>query len=799
MKKEQTEIFLVDANNIIYRSFFAIKAFTTSTGEPTNAVFGFVSTLFKILRDYKPERIAVVFDTPAPTFRHKILQEYKIARKPMPPELSAQIPVIKEIIKYAGIASIEKESYEADDIIACLALKFAEENCDVVILSGDKDILQILSRRIQIINPGTWERIDEKVFFEKYGFFPCNIVDYLALSGDASDSIPGVRGIGEKTASTLIREFKTIENLYQNINALSGKKKELLLSGKESAFLSKRLVQLNCNIPIEISVQDIKRNQPELDKISEIFNKLEFKKFNKEIKEVFGLKDEISFFQDVLAIGDRVFAFEGILNNPSHFERYLKDASVEKIGSGIKEKIKLLVKKNMHLSQPYFDLEVASFLTGKKFSSADILTQKALYQQILSSEEMDFLFHSIEMPLIEVLADMEMTGILVDVEYLEALKKEYANEMNMLQESIYNNAGEVFNINSPGQVAKILYQRLGLPSGKKTKAGYSTDTEVLSRLRTRHKIVDLILQYRELAKLCNTYIEGFSSFINPDDSRIHPEYQQAVASTGRLVCRNPNLQAIPVRTERGGKIRKVFIAGEDATLYSFDYNQIELRILAHFSNDPVLVESFKKGRDIHLETAKQLFSFETNSLFESQEIEKYRRIAKTINFGIIYGMNSYGLSNRLDCSVEEAQAFIDAYFAKFRGVRSYIQKLIEQAEKNRYAITLFGRKRYLPEIIAENRNQKEFARRVAINMPIQGTASELIKIAMIKIHQFLKKENLKSNLILQIHDELVFEICNDEIEIVEKIRQLMEEVYNLNVPLSVDVQKGKNYLEMSKI
>lgn len=795
-------IFLIDANNIIYRSFFAIRTFTNSTGQPTNAVFGFVSTLLKILREYKPEYIVVAFDTPAPTFRHKILEEYKITRKPMPPELSAQIPVIKEIIKSFGIAYIEKETYEADDILACLALKFKAEGKNVVIFTGDKDILQLLCENITVINPATWERIDTKSFTEKYGFDPANIIDFLALAGDSSDSIPGVSGIGEKTAMVLVKEFGTIENIYNKIDSIKGKKKEILFSGKDSAFLSKRLISLCCDVPIQILLEDIRRKEPDLEKISQIFQSLEFRKFNNQLDEIFGSKNFRNVFQDtqdIVVVRDKIFDFSEILKNPSQYVQYLEDSTAEKIGIKIKDKIKNLAGKKVIFSQPYFDLEIASFLLGRTIQSGEISTLRKDYQQILESEGMDFLFHSIEMPLIEVLADMEMRGILVDKVFLETLKNEYENEMKGLQEKIYGIAGEVFNLNSPSQVATVLFDKLGLPPKRKTKAGYSTDTEVLSQLRSRHKIVDLILQYRELAKLCSTYIDGFLCFINPDDARIHPEYQQAVASTGRLACRNPNLQAIPVRTERGGKIRKIFIAPEGASIYSFDYNQIELRILAHFSKDPVLVESFKKGQDIHLETARQLFAIESSSLFGNQEIETYRRIAKTINFGIIYGMNSYGLSNRLGCSQIEAQSFIDTYFSKFQGVRNYIYTSVYEAEKTGYVKTLFGRKRYLPEILSENRNQKEFAKRVAVNMPIQGTASELIKLTMIKIHQFLKKKNLKSAIILQIHDELVFEIYQDELWVVDEIKKIMEDIYMLEVPLDVDVQKGKNYLEMSKI
>ncbi|HOL50237.1 MAG TPA: DNA polymerase I, partial [bacterium] len=751
-------VFLIDANNIIYRSFFAIRGFTTSTGQPTNAIFGFVSTILKILKDYKPEYLAVAFDTPAPTFRHRLLEQYKITRKPMPEELSAQMPVMKEILKAFGITMVEKESFEADDLLACLALKFSGAGHRVIIVSGDKDILQLLSEKINVLNPASWELMDVEHFMEKYSFHPRNIVDYLALCGDASDCVPGVPGIGEKTASDLIKEFGTIENLYENVESVQGKRKQLLIDGKENVFLSKRLVQLSCDTGLEMNIEDIKRKSVDAEKIRQIFQSLEFRKFEPQLEEIFGLNVNSSIPQDAFAIGDRIFNFNEILANPFQFAAELTDEHLVKLGTNIKEKIKLLMSKNFHLSPPYFDFHIASFILGKSLSGTDIFQIYNAYLELFKQHQMDFLIHSIEMPLIEVLAFMEMNGVLVDTEYLDVLKKEYESEMAALQEKIYHIAGEVFNINSPSQVATILFDKLGLPPKRKTKTGYSTDTTVLEQLRSRHKIVELILQYRELSKLCSTYIDGFIPFINSADSRIHPEYHQTVASSGRLVCHNPNLQSIPVKTEKGGKIRKIFIAPENATLYSFDYSQIELRILAHFSKDKNLIEAFQNNRDIHIETAKQLFPLQQDCLFGTDEIEKYRRIAKTINFGIIYGMNEYGLAQRLACPVEEARVFIDCYFARFPLVKAYIQKAVEDAEKKGYASTLSGRRRYLPEIHSQNRNQKEFAKRVAVNMPIQGTAAELIKLAMIKIHDLIKKEKMKSKMILQVHDELVFEI-----------------------------------------
>ncbi len=798
MDNEQKKIFLIDANNIIYRSFFAIGRFTTSTGQPTNAVFGFVSTLLKILKEYKPVHMAVVFDAPGPTFRHSLFEEYKIARKPMPDELQAQIPVIKEIIKRFGMKILQQDGYEADDLLASVALKFSERGFDIVVITGDKDILQLLNRKITVLNPATWKVTDENIFQEKYGFAPASIVDYLALAGDASDSIPGVRGIGEKTAAQLVRKFGSIENIYENIADIKGRTRDILMADKNSAFLSKKLVLLSCNIPLEITEEHLKISQPNILAIKEIFQNLEFRKFENSISEIFSLSSSNNN-HDSFAIGESIFDFREITENPQKFKQKLEDKNILKIGKDIKEKTKLLASKNIHLSQPYFDVSIASFLLGKSISAADILQAYRQYREELTKQQMEFLFDCVEIPLIEVIVSMETNGILVDTGYLKELKDQYQEEMDQLQEKIFALVGEVFNINSPSQVGRILFERLGLPSKRKTKTGYSTNTNVLEQIRDRHKIVDLILQYRELSKLCSTYIDGFSEYISPVDSRIHPEFLQTGVSSGRLACRNPNLQAIPVKTEKGGRIRKIFIAAREAVLYSFDYNQIELRVLAHFSDDPVLCDAFKNGRDIHLETAKQLFPFQSDSLFGSEDVERYRRIAKTINFGIIYGMNAYGLAQRLSCTPEEGQAFIESYFAKFQGVRRYIHRSISDAEKLGYARTMFGRKRYLPEIHSENKNQREFACRVAINMPIQGTSAELIKLAMIEIHKLMKSRNLQSKMILQIHDELLFEIYEEEQDVVEEIRTIMENIYNLNVPLKVDVQKGKNYLELTKI
>lgn len=786
------KILLIDGTYIAYRSFFAIRNFQTTSGEPTNAVFGFVSTLLKLLKEFPDCSFAVAFDVKAPTFRHQMLEQYKITRKPMPDALSAQIPVIKEVVKGFGITIYERAGYEADDILATIATRLMEAGMDVLLVTGDKDAFQLLSENVEILNPATWEVTNTKSFIEKFSFPHTASVDYLALVGDVSDNIPGVPGIGEKTALKLISEFSSIESLYERIDEVepvSVRKK--LVAGKDLALLSKQLVILKKDVP-GISEQDICPPKPDLSAIESIFQRLEFRKFLGQTKELFGISTEDD---EMLALGQVVIPFSEILSEPDRFRPLCEDPKILKTGSGLKEKIRTLISHGITFSPPYFDISIARFLTGETSVSPDILSVRKQLEKEISEGGLSYLFSEIEMPLVKILAGMEMRGILLDLDYLNQLAREYDEKINILTERIYQAAGEQFNLNSPSQVGYVLFERLGLQSGKKTKTGYSTDYRVLSKLKNAHPVIDLLLEYRELAKLKNTYVDALCALINPETHRVHPTFSQTATTSGRLACRDPNLQALPVRSEQGGKVRRVFISPSGYTFYSFDYNQVELRVLAHFSEDPVLCDAFSKGRDIHLETARILFPEKFDSLFSGQQ-DALRRIAKTINFGIIYGMGEFGLSEQLGCSVEEARFFIEAYFARFAGVKRYISRVIEECEKQLFVKTLFGRKRRLPEIVGQNHHQKEFARRVAVNMPIQGTAAELVKLAMVKIGAFLEKSASDCHIILQVHDELLLEIPEGKESIAKEIEDIMKGVYPLRVPLAVNVKRGKNYLDM---
>ncbi|MCL5408791.1 MAG: DNA polymerase I [Candidatus Omnitrophica bacterium] len=789
------ELFIIDASYIMYRSFYAIKNFTTSTGQPTNAIYGFVSTLLKILKENDARYIIMAFDMKGPTFRHKMFEEYKITRKPMPDELSGQIPFIREIVHDFGIPIMEKEGYEADDIIASITEKFRTDVDKITIITGDKDLFQLLKPNIKILNPATWKTTDEKTFEENYGFKTINIPDFLSLTGDVSDNIPGVKGIGEKTAVKLIRQFSTIENIYENLEKITPDSvREKLISGKDFAFLSKKLLNLRKDIDIDADINSFKTDEPDKKALGEIFQKLEFKKFSAPVNEIFFEETE-EFF----AFGDNVYKFSDVKKEPGEFKNLCENPSILKIGKNIKEKIKFFSSDNINLSGPYFDMEIASFLTNYVSQQQDILFQWRDYCEKIKDEEVEDLFYNIEMPMIEVLFRMEERGLLLDTQYLHTLEKDFSFKVSELTEKIYAISGEVFNINSPQQLSNVLFERLKLPKSKKIKTGYSTDVNALLKLKNMHPIIPLLLEYREDTKLKTTYIDTFLAMADKKTNRIYTNFSQTSTSSGRLACYNPNLQTLPVRTEKGGMIRKAIIPPDDAFLYSFDYNQIELRILAHFSEDKFLMDAFSKNRDVHLETARILFPAQFDSIFQEENTSSLRRIAKTINFGIMYGMGSYALSEQLSCSVEEAQSFIDSYFLKFSGVKKYINDVIESAEKNGYVQTLSGRKRRIPEIKSENRNQREFGKRVAINMPVQGSASDIIKIAMLKIYDKIKKEKLKSRLILQVHDELVFEIYEKDKDVVGEIKQIMENAYTLNVPVTVDVEKGKNYLELKKI
>ncbi|MGB9677259.1 MAG: DNA polymerase [Candidatus Ratteibacteria bacterium] len=797
------EIYLIDGTCLIYRSFYALPKLKTSTGIITNAIYGFTSTLLKILKEKKIEYMAIFFDLQVPTFRHITFEKYKEKRKPMPDELKGQITKIKEIINYLGIKYMEKEGYEADDLIGSFVEKNKKKDCEIFIIGCDKDILQLIDDNVYVINPVNYEIIDKNYIIKKYGFPPEKIVDFIALSGDASDNIPGIPGIGEKTAISLLSKFNSIEDIYNNLEKIDSEKlREKLKKNKEIAFISKELAKLNKEIFDEIDLEEIRIKVPQLHKLFELFELFEFRKLKETLKELF---PEVESFQDIenligFSTGE-IVRYNEILENTAKYREILDDKSIGKIGFNLKDKIVALYKKGIELKNIEFDFSIAQHLTGRVIYNKDIFKLKEEYEKLLNLLEMYDLFKEIEIPLIEVIAWMEINGIKVDIEYLLQLKKKFEDEIEEIRNKIFSLAGEVFNLNSPSQVAEILFEKLKLPIIKKTKTGYATDISVLKELSNIHPVPHYLLAYRELYKIKSTYIDGIQPFINEKTGRIHPVFSQISTTSGRLTCSNPNLQNLPIKTQKGGLVRKIFCADEKFCFYSFDYNQIELRVLAHFSEDPVLIDAFENNKDIHNETAQLILSSE--SLFSPlnlENLEEKRRIAKTINFGIIYGISPYGLSKELGISVEEASLFIKKYFEKFGKVKEYIEKVIEEAEKKGYVETLLKRRRYIPELKSSNRNEKEFGKRVAINMPIQGTAAEIIKVAMNKIYRKFREENLKSKLVLQIHDELLFEVDEDEEEIVKEIViNAMKNSISLKVPIKVDVKKGKNFLEMEGI
>lgn len=799
------DIYLVDGSSLVYRSFYAIRDLKTATGQPTNAIYGFTTTFLKILKEKKPDYMLIFFDLKGPTVRHEAFAEYKATRKPMPDELVVQLPEIKKVLKLLGIRFYEYQGYEADDLIASSSKKFRGSSNRIFIVTGDKDLLQLISSDIVVVNPADGSIMDEERFKTEYGVGPEKIPDIIGLAGDKSDNIPGLPGVGEKTALKLIKEFGCINEIFNNIDRVAPEKlKNKLKEGRETVFLGKNLGILIDDVPLEMSLQDAAVAPADIKGLLELFEKLEFRKLAESIKDKYFKNDaNISSCENIIGFSPGgVFKYEDTKNDLRRFKSLFESEEVEKCGFNIKEKIIELERQSINLAMPFFDINVAMHLTGEVVEEEDIFACRDKYIESLENQGLKKLFEELEMPLVKTLARLEVNGIKIDLEFLNSLSGKFKNQLDVLQKKIYLSAGEEFNINSTRQLADILFKKLCLPPKRKTKTGFSTDNAVLKELLSVHPIAALILQYRETYKLKSTYIEGLIPYISKETGRIHPVYSQAATSTGRLSCSNPNLQNLPVKTELGSEIRRAFCADAPNILYSFDYSQIELRILAHFSEDAYLIEAFKKDKDIHQETADILFS--RDSLFApSTEVpagKDARRAAKTINFGIIYGMGPYGLSQELNIALPAADNFIKEYFAKFKGVREYIGKTIKFVEERGYVATILKRRRYIQEVQSLDKKQKEFGRRAAINMPIQGSAADLIKAAMNRIYEYFVSEKLKSKLVLQVHDELLFEVVpEEEKSLCGNVKKIMEEVMHLKVPLKVDVKKGANYLDMKNL
>jgi len=841
----EKRLYLLDATAFCYRAFYALSGLSTSFGQPTNAIYGFINILNKIIKDNKPEYLGVCFDVSRDTFRSKKFAEYKIQRPPMPDGLSSQISFIKNIVRAYGLPLFELEGYEADDMIATLARAAVERGMEVTIVSSDKDILQLVDKNTRVLSPGKDETViyDTEQVIERFGVKPDRITDIVALMGDSVDNIPGVKGIGEKTAQALIVEFGALDKLLNHPEKIKQEKvRRLIEDNIDKIKLNKELAVLDCKVPVDFSLSGLKVAPADTEALFKIFKHLEFRKFlkglpqaepaqEKDLKAVGDAQlrgllkpgDELYFYasspEDIaLCAHKKIFRTSGIGKN---LKNILEDKSIKKIGHDLKKSVVLFSKENIKLDGLYFDTMIAAYLANPSKSAyaltdlaldyldepliKDISSQKALDCVIrlkpkleieLNDKELAKLFFDLEMPLVEVLAGMELNGIKIDTVLLKKLSSQIQKRLIKLIEGIYELSGTQFNINSPKQLAEILFVKLKLPVVKKTKTGASTDEEVLNKLSDKHKLPALLLEYRQLMKLKNTYIDALPKLIDKDTGMIHASFNQTGTETGRLSSSNPNLQNIPLKSDIGKNIRKAIIASDDKNyLVACDYSQVELRILAHFSKDKILIHAFEHNLDIHRTTAAKIHGLE-----EKDVTDKIRDTAKRVNFGIIYGLSAYGLSRDLGIGPDEAQSFIDAYFTTYPQVKDYITGQIKKAHEDGFVTTILGRRRYLPEINNKSVVLKQFAERQAVNTPLQGSAADLIKLAMVKIDEDLKKKGLKSKMTMQIHDELVFDVPHRELnELVGLARERMETVLKLDVPIRVDIKKGRNWMDLEEV
>jgi len=855
------KIVLVDGNNLVFRSYYATayngNFMKNSKGFPTNALFGFANMINKIMDEEKPNKILVAFDK-GKTFRHDKYDFYKEGRMETPDELNMQMPLVLEMLDYMGIKHYSIDNYEADDIIGTFA-RICDEHKDyeATIISSDKDLLQLLSSQvgIKLLKQKDHIRYNPESFKKEYGIDPINIIDLKALMGDSSDNIPGVKGIGEKTALKLLNEYKTLDGIYENIDKIKGSVYDKLISDKENAYISYEIATIEKNVPMEISIGDITYTDINLEKLNELYEDLEFysflKKINRTKKEenvdyivvsdvsILDKIKECSVFlettktnyhnTDIIGMG----VYDG---KTSYFIPIdiLKDNPLFLLKSEINtydaKKLTVALKwHNIYVSNIKFDTMISAYLLEynlkediaylanemgysidfrehlyptkgeldiEKIMLNAVKKAKFIYdtkQELIDKMKMDELyelFDTIEMPLSLVLADMEYTGINIDIDVLKDMGEEIKIKIELISNTIYNYAGEEFNISSPIQLGEILFGKLNLPHGKKGKTGYSTAADVLEKLIEYHPIIESILEYRMLTKLYTTYIEGLISTIS-DDGKIHTIYTQTLTRTGRLSSIEPNLQNIPIRHEYGRLIRKAFVASPDSYIVSSDYSQIELRILAHIADVESLIEAFKEDMDIHTKTAMDIFK-----MSEREVTKDMRRTAKAVNFGIIYGMSSYGLSENIGVKPKEASEFIEKYLSMYPGIKKYMDDTISDAKENGYVRTLLNRKRSIPELNNKNYIIRSGAERMALNTPIQGTSADLIKKAMVELDREIKKRKLTTKMILQVHDELVFDAPKSELEELKKIvTKIMENTYTLKVPIKIDIEYGNNWYQ----
>ena len=862
------KLLILDSNSILNRAFYGVRYLSAKDGTPTNAIYGFLNILLKLIKEQEPDYICAAFDVKAPTFRHKQYEGYKAQRKPMPEGLAAQMPLAKDVLRAMGVTILEKEGYEADDIIGTVARLCEESEISCFIATGDKDDLQLASDKTKVILTVTKSGYNETIIYddkgvkEKYHVTPTEFIDVKALMGDPSDNIPGVKGVGEKTAMSLIEKHHSIEYIYENIDdiGLKGAMLQKMKDGREMAFMSKELATINRNTPIEFNAEkcvfDGFENNGEL---YEILKRLELNSIIKklDLSGVDNVKENEDIFKDFsYQVGDKnmisgdkvtvVLDFDGdnissaavgagnnavVLNEQDDIKELLEDDSIAKVMFDVKEAIVKLncridIKniaddtaiaaylvdpaKNEYtiekLASEYFgtviekpEVKQLSLLDDVETDRSEYLAKCAVALGVLNERIGDKikengqekLYQEVELPLVTVLAHLEINGFLVDDHQLKEFADKLGEKIDALTNEIYMLAGEEFNINSPKQLGVILFEKLELKPVKKTKTGYATNADVLEKLRDKHPIVNFIMEYRQLAKLKSTYCDGLRAVVNPNTHRIHSVFTQTVTVTGRLSSTEPNLQNIPTRTELGREIRKMFVAKEGYVLVDADYSQIELRVLAHIANDETMINAFRNNEDIHAVTASQVLGIPLEDVTKEQ-----RSSAKAVNFGIVYGIGEFSLAQDLHISVKEAKAYIESYLEKCHGVRNYMESIKEQAKKDGYVKTMLNRIRYIPELKSPNYNIRQFGERVALNTPIQGTAADIIKLAMVRVDNRLINEGLKSKLILQVHDELIVEAHKDEVDKVKQIlSEEMQSAMELNVPLKVDMSTGHSWYD----
>ncbi len=846
------KLMILDGNSIVNRAFYGIRALSAPDGTPTNGVYGFLSILRKLLDEEKPEAVCVAFDLKAPTFRHLRYAGYKAQRKGMPEELAVQMPVLKQVLDAMGILRMELEGFEADDLLGTVAARCRDKGWECRIVTGDKDSFQLITETNHVchvksrMGQTTTTEYTPELFFTEYGFEPEHIVDLKALMGDASDNIPGVPGVGEKTAMGLVQKYKSIETIYESLDSIDVKEgmRKKLREGRDSAFLSFELATIRTDAPVEFSPEDAVWHEDYRPELYDVFKRLGFNKFIEKWKlseseqsaaaaqldrlpciEDASLDDIMSAVKaaECVAVtaGEGFDSFElcdgkavypvrwsTLGDDYRRIAEYVFSDRVKKLGHNVKELMTLLIAEKLPLDGFIYDTALAGYLldaTAGDYSLArmsmgycgtELDGAQAVYRLYRPTEDklaelgMTRLFYDIEMPLCRVLADMQEQGFMIDRAALSGFGESLTGAIAELERAIYAEAGSEFNINSPKQLGEVLFDRLMLPAGKKTKTGWSTNADVLEKLRRKHPIVQMVLDYRMLTKLKSTYADGLLKLIDPD-GRIRTKFQMTVTATGRLSSTDPNLQNIPIRKELGSHIREMFIASKGNVLVDADYSQIELRLLAHISGDKHMQEAFLSGEDIHTVTASQVFNTPVDEVTPLQ-----RSRAKAVNFGIVYGISAWSLAQDIGVSQAEAKAYMEAYLNKYDGVREYMKTIVDKAKRDGFVTTLYARRRELPELRSSNFNTRSFGERVALNMPIQGTAADIIKLAMVNVYNRLSSEELRARLILQVHDELICECPEDEAQrVADILREEMSGAAQLSVPLTVEAKTGRSWAE----